>query len=159
MRYIKLRNSNIKVKVDALEYDYLNLFIWKVQLKMGTYKDICSTHYGKIVRMSRLVMNIDDPTVMVDHINGDTFDNRKCNLRLATAKENSRNIGKRKGKFTSIYKGVNWNKKAAKFTARIMTDIGRVFLGYFKTEAEAALAYNKAAKKYHKDFARLNKVG
>lgn len=155
---LKLRNSNRTVLVDEDDFAYLNLFIWKIQLKNGEYKDVCSTHYGKIVRVSRIVMNVDNPDIFVDHINGNTLDNRKSNLRLATAKQNSRNIGKRKGKFTSKYKGVNYNKKAKKYSARINTDNGRLFLGYFETEQEAAEIYNKAALEHHKQFARLNKV-
>lgn len=147
-----------EILVDDDNFDYLNQFVWKVIKKVKTYKDVQSTHFGRIVRMSRLVMGITDPNVYVDHKNGNTLDNRKENLRIATPKQNSRNIGKRRGNFTSIYKGVNWNKKSKRWTARISTDSGRKFLGYYATEKDAALAYNKAALEFHGEFARFNSI-
>ncbi|HEY8366160.1 MAG TPA: hypothetical protein VIL57_03340 [Bacteroidia bacterium] len=53
---------------------------------------------------------------------------------------------------------VNYNEPAGAYAARITTDDGRKFLGYFKTESGAAIAYNIAAKTYHKEYAKLNEV-
>jgi hypothetical protein len=165
MKLKKLLMNNIikayhgqDILVDSDDFEYLNQFVWKVILKVKVYKDVQSTHFGKIVRMSRLVMKVTDPKILVDHINGNTFDNRKENLRLCNNKENSRNIGKRKGNYTSKYKGVNWNLQSNKWTARINTDNGRKFLGYFNNEKDAGIAYNEAAKLYHREFARLNNI-
>lgn len=155
MKTIKAYHGQ-EILVDDEDFDYLNQFIWKVIKKVKTYKDVQSTHFGKIIRMSRVIMKVNDPKIFIDHINGNTFDNRKSNLRLATPKQNSRNIGKRKGIYTSKYKGVNWNKKSNLWTARITTDNGRKFLGYFELELDAAKSYNEAAKIYHGEFARLN---
>lgn len=93
----------------------------------------------------------------VDHINGDTLDNTKSNLRICTNKENCRNTKLSKNS-TSGYKGVSCYKKDRnkKWIAKIMVDYKTINLGYFWTKEEAAYAYNLAAVKYHGDFARLN---
>ncbi len=93
--------------------------------------------------------------LQVDHINGNGLDNRKCNLRLATAAQNSRNR-RRTGGRSSRYKGVSFIKSKHRYVAEITFNGRRMSLGHFKSEIEAACAYDKAAKKYHKEFAALN---
>jgi hypothetical protein len=148
--------NGVKVLIDEEDYPYLNKFLWKAIKKRNKYTDICSTHYGRIVRMHRLVMNVTDSSILIDHINCNPLDNRKQNLRICTAKQNSRNRKKWSGKYSSIYKGVCWNKIHKKWTSRIKTDSKRILLGYFDDEILAAKAYDRAAKKYHKNFANLN---
>lgn len=89
-----------------------------------------------------------------DHINGDKFDNRRCNLRLITPKESACNRGSRLAK--SGYRGVR--RKGDRFIAQI-TDHGKnVYLGCYKTSVEAARAYNESASRIHGSFARLNAI-
>ena len=92
----------------------------------------------------------------IDHINGDTLDNRRCNLRICTRTENMRNSKKPITGLTSKYKGVDWDKHNKKFRARIRIDEKRKCLGYFKDEVKAALAYDSAALEHHGEFARFN---
>lgn len=159
-RNINLRNSSLKLLVDDEDYEFISKFIWKQIKKRKDYDHVYSTHYGKIVRPHRLILNIEDPSILIDHINGNTLDNRKCNLRICTNQENSRNQGKRQDRqYTSKYKGVNWNKHSKKWTARIKTDKKRIFIGYFTNEIEAAKAYDQAALEHHKEFANLNFKG
>jgi hypothetical protein len=91
--------------------------------------------------------------LLVDHINGDGLDNRKANLRTATAQQNSWN-SRAYGK--SIYKGIWQVKETGKWCARIKVN-GKVRnLGRFNDEAEAAKAYDRAAKEACGEFAKLN---
>lgn len=92
----------------------------------------------------------------VDHINGDTLDNRRENLRLVTPSQNTMNRGKPNTN-TSGYKGVS---KSAPNTWRayISFDKKRIHLGSFKTKEDAARAYNQAVPKYHGEFGRLNEI-
>ncbi len=105
--------------------------------------------------MHNLIINTPDG-MEADHINGNTLDNRRSNLRICTRGQNQRN---RRGNLngTSKYKGVSFKNENKKWVAQIGFK-KNMFIGYYKTEIEAALAYNEAAKKYHGKFARLNKI-
>lgn len=92
---------------------------------------------------------------MVDHVNGNTLDNRRANLRFCTSSENLQNTKRFKNN-TSGFKGVDWNKKDKKWHARISVNSQRKFLGQFSDKIQAAKAYDTAAKKYFGKFARLN---
>jgi hypothetical protein len=92
---------------------------------------------------------------LVDHRNCDSLDNRRENLRFATCAENVHNRRKRKNT-TSRFLGVNYYKPKGNWESRIMCKGKRIRLGRFDSEVAAAKAYDKAAKKYFGEFARLN---
>ncbi|MHC4659626.1 MAG: AP2 domain-containing protein, partial [Planctomycetota bacterium] len=94
--------------------------------------------------------------LMVDHINHNGLDNRKVNLRVATRAQNSRNIRKSQNKFSSNYKGVHFRRREGLWMARITVDGRTLYLGDFKEEVDAARAHDRAAMKYHREFAALN---
>jgi len=92
----------------------------------------------------------------VDHINNKGWDNRKANLRLATAAQNARNRRKTALKTSSKYKGVTWHKCWKKWQVQICYNGIHKTIGYFDDEIEAGKAYDEAARKHHKEFAVLN---
>ncbi len=110
--------------------------------------------------MHRFIIGVEDSKVHVDHINHDTLDNRKSNLRLCTHAENGRKQKKSQKGGSSKYKGVYKysDNRVKPFTAQIKFNYKRIHLGYFATEREAAIAYNKAALHYFGEFALLNDV-
>jgi hypothetical protein len=96
---------------------------------------------GKYVRvsMARVIVGLQrgDPRE-VDHINGDTLDNRRENLRIVTHAQNGQNIRQLRG--SSRHRGVSWRRREGRWCAQAMHG-GRVhWLGYFDDEDEAALA-------------------
>jgi hypothetical protein len=105
--------------------------------------------------MHRDVLNPPDH-LFVDHINHNGLDNRIANLRTATPQQNSYNRIHFRKNPSSKYKGVSFKKKEKKWTAQIRYDGKSKFIGTFDSEIEAAKAYDKAAKLYHKEFAALN---
>ncbi len=118
-------------------------------------------HYSKVgypcsnrVTLHRMIMN---PPVgmVVDHINGDKLDNRRINLRICTRTNNNQNSGCIKIK-TSKYKGVCWSKGKQKWIVQINSNGKYYFVGCYKNEIDAAVAYNEKAKELHGEFARLN---
>ena len=106
--------------------------------------------------LSRLVGRGLVTSEQCDHISGDRLDNRRVNLRVAT---HGQNIVNRKGHGSSLYLGVK--RSGEKWRAQICPlgsgKMGRqIDLGTFTDEAEAARAYDRAARECHGEYARLN---
>lgn len=111
---------------------------------------------GRGAALHRQIMDA-KPGQIVDHVNGNGLDNRRMNLRLCTHAENIRNSAKRKG--SSKYKGVYLKYRGRKHTlwqARIYRDGALISLGLYRSEIEAARAYDMVAVEIHGEFARLN---
>lgn len=107
------------------------------------------------ILLHRLLLNAEKEQI-VDHINGNTLDNRISNLRFCTSADNAKNRRSYKG--LSKYKGVILKTyKNTRYIAQIRSDKHNIHIGSFSSEIEAAKAYNQAAIKYHGEFANLNK--
>jgi len=91
----------------------------------------------------------------VDHWDGDGLNNHRLNLRKCTPSQNSVNRKSKPGS-TSCYKGVHWNTARRKWRASISKDKKYCYIGYFKSEVDAAMAYDAVAIQAHGDFAVLN---
>lgn len=91
----------------------------------------------------------------VDHINGNTLDNRKNNLRLAKHYQNMANRGKQVNN-TSGYKGVYLDKRRNTWNSVLQYKDKHLFLGSFKNKIKAALAYDKKALELLGEFAHTN---
>ena len=120
-------------------------------------RNITGNGKREIQRMHWVIKGKPARGFVVDHKNKDGLDNRRKNLRVCTIAQNGMNRGKNKNN-TSGYKGVVWFSRDKKWTAQITVNKKNKRLGYFENIKEAALAYNQAAKKYHKEFATLNKI-
>lgn len=105
------------------------------------------------VKMHRIILGAADDE-HVDHINGNPWDNRRCNLRIVSNQQNSFNRGKYSTNTTG-YKGVA-RYKGDRFTAQITVDGRKLHLGCFDDAEEAAMAYNVAAWIYQGEYAKLN---
>jgi hypothetical protein len=113
------------------------------------------SHGSTVIRMHREILNA-PKGLLVDHRNNNSLDNRRANLRLANAFQNSCNKSKTRSQTSSKYIGVTFNKWHRKWEARISFQNKIIWLGYFDSEIDAALAYDAAAKIYHGEFAHLN---
>ena len=94
------------------------------------------------------------PRFHIDHVNSKKYDNRWANLREATVSQNGQNV-KRLSTNTSGLKGVSWHKASSMWRADICVNRRQKSLGIFNCPAAASFAYQIAADKHFKEFARL----
>jgi hypothetical protein len=144
--------------VDPEDFERLNKHKWSANKNANTFYARRTKRTGKKILSIMMHRQILHPPahLFVDHINHNGLDNRKANLRLATYAQNSYNrIYSRKSR-SSKYTGVSWRKQAKKWAVVVGYNNKNIFIGYFKDEIQAAKAYDKAAKKYHGEFASLN---
>lgn len=146
--------------IDAIDGD-LALFKW------FAYKQDKNIYVHRTVRkpkrtvyalhrviLERIVGRVLASNEFCDHINGNSLDNRRDNLRLANPSQSAKNRGL-KSDNTSGYKGVSWNTEKRKWYSQIKVDGHIISLGYFNNIEDAYEAYCKAAVQYHGEFARL----
>lgn len=93
----------------------------------------------------------------IDHGNRDGLDNQKNNLRIASVSENQMNR-RIQSNNKSGYRGVYFYHQNKKWHAQIQVGKKKIHVGYFKDIVDAVKAYNKAALKYHGEFASLNTI-
>jgi hypothetical protein len=120
---------------------------WQITLCHNRIKKTHLVH--RLVMMAFLGLQPDE---LVDHINGDSLDNRLSNLRKCTLAQNGYNSKKPKNN-KSGYKGVCFQQN--KWRASIHVNGKQKFLGYYDTPEEAHAAYCAAAREYYGEFARF----
>lgn len=145
----------VRIRIDASDAELVRAYHWTPTVKIlvdgSSYIQISTTIDHKSIYLGRLLIGARSG-YDVDHIDGDTTNFHRKNLREITHAQN--NMNRSKGLGTSIYKGVSWNNEKQKWVVHI----NRNHIGYFTEEVEAADAYNKAAIEVFGEFARLNEI-
>lgn len=105
----------------------------------------------------RIVMNagVYDVNKQVDHINGNTLDNRKQNLRIVTSRQNGLNSSIRSDN-TSGVAGVCWDKNREQWLVRMYENGIAIYLGYFNEFEDAVLARRKGEEEYYGEYSYNN---
>lgn len=158
MKSIRLSNGMFSL-VDEEDIEVLSRWKWQAKWNTCTRSFYAirelPTHKGwkrKYVRMHRQILGLEEGNPLTgDHINHDTLDNRRANLRVATKQEQQYNIRISQVNKTG-FKGVSVDK--GRFRARIRIDKKEFLLGYYSSPEEAHIVYCKAAKQHHGKFAR-----
>jgi hypothetical protein len=136
-----------EVLIDAEDYDKVKNIRWST----GNRNRV--SNVTKNIQLSRLVMDVTDPSIKVDHKFHNQLDNRKYMLRICVHQENSSNRRMRRDN-TSGSKGIY--AKRGKWCAEIYYNNERKHLGTFNTKEEAAQAYDMAAKEVYGTYALTN---
>jgi hypothetical protein len=126
--------------VDDEDFEYLNQFKWCAK-EVDKHYYVYRKRKTKTVAMHRVLTN-PPPYMKIDHINGDTLDNRKKNLRIVTDRENLQN--RHSPRKTSKYPGTYFEKSRKLWHSRIYFNKKDHSLGRYKSELEAATVYQVA---------------
>ena len=157
MKTISLTQGKMAL-IDDEDFDRVSAFKWYYSRHGYAVR---SAHRAdgnpKRIYLHRFVVDAPDDMV-VDHMDGNTLNDQRHNLRMCAQSENQRNQRRTKVGQSSKYKGVDWNASRKKWRARIVLDGKSIMLGRYDGEVEAARAYNAAALKYFGAFAALNEV-
>lgn len=150
MRKIPLGNSKKVALIDDEDFPIVSKYNWSLD---GDYARTGSNKTFRI-RLHQLIMRTPKGK-HTDHINGNTLDNRRKNLRILEHYQNSHNTGIRIDN-TSGFKGVSWNNYRKSWDAEIIINTIRYRKTKFKTATEAAKWRDRVAKKYLKNIAYIN---
>ena len=134
----------------------------KAGRKAGTLKPDGRIHVSinkKLYLLHRIIfaMHHDYLPEMVDHIDGDTTNNRIENLRAAVHAENAWNAKARIDNVSGI-KNITYNKKYKRWIVRVQANKRRVYMGSFKDVETAQWVAKHCRNAQHKQFARHGQV-
>ena len=163
MKEIKLTRGLVAL-VDNEDYERVNQFKWQAMPVRGGYyaKRHVVMPDGKqvFIPMHRFIM-LFPKDIEIDHIDHNTLNNQKYNLRICTFHQNRMNRKLNKNNKTG-YKGVFISKRIVRdktysyIQAYIKVNNKSIYLGHYDTVENAAMAYDNAAVKYFGEFANLN---
>ena len=156
MKEIKLTQNKVAL-VDDEDFEYLNQFKWYALKSYSTHyavRGIRLKGKGITILMHRVILNM-PKEMKTDHINHESLDNRRVNLRICTDSQNAMNMNSHKNS-SSRFKGVSWHKRDKKWQVRIGYKKKVKYLGYSLSENEASLIYDKKAIELFGEFANLN---
>lgn len=89
----------------------------------------------------------------IDHINGETLDNRPSNLRVATRSQQNMNKPLAMHNKWGLA-GICFHKKSGLYQSKIKANGRKISLGYYSTPEEAHKAYLAGVEKYHGEYRR-----
>lgn len=159
---ITSKNEKFSVLIDLEDIEKCKQYKWHIQKVNENYFRVCAYNKGntpKLLKLHRLLMDVHtkDNSIEVDHVNGNTLDNRKRNLRLCKHSDNMKNI-KTPTNNSSGFKGVELRKDTGKWTAFIECDGNKVNLGCFDNKENAIKARKDKELELFGEYSRLHSI-
>lgn len=158
IRLIPLTNGHATI-IDASDYEWLSRWRWMAQVSVQKGKKV---YYacrdvrkgGKVTKYSIHGLIIQPREGFVaDHIDGDTLNNRRSNLREASPEENAQNRGMLANNKTGVH-GVSWNVAHRKYAVYLGYKGKNMYLGEYVCLEEATRVRAEAEEKYYGKFRR-----
>lgn len=145
---------NLFSKVDDEDFERINKYSWYAVKDGNTFYAYRSSwrkgkHTADKIQMAREILGVKN----ADHKNGNGLDNQRNNLRPANKAQNKMNSFPHNGR---KFKGAFKSKHGITWTAAIQTKRKIIYIGCFKTQEDAAKAYDIKAKELFGEYARLN---
>ena len=138
---------------DLEDYDLIKDYCWH----KDAHGYISCKNNGKRILLHRLLMNINEPKIMIDHINHIIIDNRKSNMRIVNKSQNAMNHNILRNN-TSGVTGISQRKDNKKWRARITVNNNNIYLGQFDSFEDAIKARKEAEEKYFGEFSYDNSM-
>jgi len=151
---VNAHGKTYTVIYDDLDHHIVRQYKWSIQVNGS---GVCYARGSEIKNMKnrlymhRLIMAPLTRSDLIDHANGDGLDNRRCNLRKCTRRQNAYNSKPPKGR---EYKGVEFYR--GRWSPQIIWEGIRIRMGRYDTKEEAISVYDKVAERLHGEFAWLN---
>ena len=147
---IKASNDDVFFKIDKEDYEKIKDYCW--HNNHGYAVAPIRGCENKFVRMHRLIMNCgeDEDFLVVDHINHNTFDNRKSNLRIVTDMQNNWNS------ISSSDSGIKYDEVQSKWSVNIYYKFQRINLGLFNSYEEALNIRQRAETVFYEEYSYQN---
>jgi len=168
MKYLELTRG-YRAKVDDEDYRRLVRWKWRANLSGGGWVYAVRSVKGPDGRVKNRmlhyeVLGLESPLSggrVVDHVNHESLDCRKANLRVCTVQQNRWNTRAVRKKSSSRYKGVTWQPAKRPFRGGWQVTITcggeRRYVGFFGREYEAVVAYNRAAARLFGKYGYVNR--
>lgn len=155
-------HPNKKVKIDREDLERVSKHKWRITKgttgRLRVVTSIRGPSGSRHLTLGRFLMKPKKGLQVYPRRFNDGLDYRKNNLIVCTVQERQRMLPKKRHESTSSYRGVSYARATGKWRAGIEVEGHSINLGEFPSEKEAALAYNKAAKKHFGDLAYQNQV-
>lgn len=154
-----IKIKDVEILVDDDKWHELKRYKWSLLNK----KYVNTQINGKFVLMHKYLLNLNDDTYydVIDHINRNPLDNRLINLRVATYAQNSQNRDpsmNKLSKFMGVTPDRRNEEREIKWIAKISIEKTTTHIGSYKTEIEAAVAYNIKAREIYGPNAYTNNI-
>jgi hypothetical protein len=159
---ISVNKGKDSAKIDAEDFARVTEHSWRtVTSKTGRRMVVTtlSTPKGyRQITLGAFLMNPPKGKLVYPRRFMNGFDYRKDNLIVCTMADRQKILPKSRNTGTSKYKGVSYYTKNSCWRAGIRVDGKSIHIGFFDSEEEAAVAYNKAARKHFGEMAYQNQV-
>lgn len=145
--------GHYEVIIDKEDFGRCSKLQWNIRPYKRNIKNWYTSNY-KVGLLHRFLVSA-PKGMQVDHINRDTLNNRKDNLRICSNKENTRNTTPIRDNNTSGHKGVMWDKRTEKWMSYIMVNYKFKNLGYYNDFDEAVEVREQAERSYFGEYSAL----
>lgn len=147
--FVNYKGKVIETIIDTDDLEHVESFpnSW-FGAKTGENVYVLGTVKKKMISLHRWIMGKPVGKV-VDHINHDTLNNRKSNLRIVSRRDNSCNLKEKTRKNnTSGYRGITWSKNEKRWLANVQVGGKKVLFRLFDNLEDARKAVSEVRAYY-----------